>query len=197
VSDPSSPEKIQKFRYNGPSMLPTFKPGQVLYIRPQERAIQPGDVVVFNRENEYIVHRVIAVTPEGISTRGDNNPQGDPWLLTPDQVLGVVEKAEDWDKTHAVSGGTPALLKAKTRWGIKALFTRSLPWLGAPYRWLKARRWAAKIWHPSITQIQLQTNEGVMIKYLVRGKTVATWYPRPGRFICRRPYDLVIFPPKP
>jgi len=193
--DPSSPEELTKFHYKGPSMLPTFKPGQVLYIRPQERAIKPGDVVVFSRGNEYIVHRVIAVNPEGISTRGDNNPHDDLWLLTPDQILGVVEKTEDWDKAHAVRGGTPALLKAKTRWGIKALFTRSLPWLGAPYRWLKARRWAAKFWHPSVTQIQLQTNEGVMIKYLVLGKTVATWYPRSGRFICRRPYDLVIFPP--
>jgi len=195
VTDPSSPGKIQKFRYKGPSMLPTFKPGQMLYIRPEQRAIKPGDVVVFQKENEYIVHRVVSVTPEGISTRGDNNPHGDPWLLTPDQVLGVVEKAEDWDKAHAVRGGKTALLQAKARWTLKTVCTRSLPWLGAPYRWLKAKGWVKKIWHPPVTQVQLQTNEGTMIKYVVRGKTVANWYPRQQRFLCRRPYDLVITPP--
>jgi signal peptidase I len=176
-------------------MLPTFKPGQVLYIRPHERAIKPGDVVVFSRGNEYVVHRVIAISQDGISTRGDNNPYDDLWLLTPDQVLGVVEKAENWDKTRAVKGGTPALLKAKARWEFNALYTKSLPWMGAPYRWFKSIGWIHKVWHPQITRIQVHTSEGELIKYVVRGSTVATWYPQQNRFICRKPYDLVITSP--
>ncbi len=36
--------------------------------------MQPGDVVVYRKGDGYIVHRVHSVHPEGMYTRGDNNP---------------------------------------------------------------------------------------------------------------------------
>ena len=93
--------------YHGNSMLSILRPGDYLIIEPTSiAAIHPGDVVVYqgvNRSGEPddVVHRVVAVTPDGLVTRGDNNPQVDDALVTQDNLLGRV--------THvmaAVGGGT-------------------------------------------------------------------------------------------
>ena len=184
-----------KFRYTGSSMLPTFKPGQVLYVRPMVESPRPGDVVVYKSGKQIIVHRVKALQANGFITRGDNNPRDDT-PIKPQQIIGIVKKVDDWGRPRSVMGGRRGLWLAQLRWILQALYTNSLPWLGAPYRWLKARRWAGRIWQPHITTVQLQTQDGPMIKYVVLGKTVATWQPELKRFLCRRPYDLIIFPPE-
>ena len=40
-----------------------------------------------------VVHRVVRVTPAGISTLGDNNTQEDPFLLHPKSITGEVVAA--------------------------------------------------------------------------------------------------------
>jgi hypothetical protein len=187
--------KQKQFRYHGSSMRPTFKPGQVLYIRPEGHAVQPGDVVVYRKGEEYIVHRVSSVRSDGIHTRGDNSTREDDGPIPAEQIVGVVEKMDDWGNIHPVAGGEKGLSFVRLRWGLGGIFQKMLPWLGAPYRWLKAHRWVPRIWHPYITTLQLQTKNGSLVKYVVRGKTVATWQPELRRFTCRRPYDLIIFPP--
>lgn len=186
----------KKFRYRGLSMRSTFKPGQVLYMHPQAEGVQPGDVVVYRNGLEYIVHRVNSLQEDGIHTRGDNNPHEDEAPITSDQIIGVVEKVDDWGNSHAVTGGWKGLWLARLRWGTYSMFNKMLPWLGAPYRWLKAKRWVARFWHPRITIVHLQVENGIMVKYIVRGKTVATWQPKLSRFTYQRPYDLIIFPPE-
>ena len=169
--DPGSPK--ERFRYTGSSMVPTFKPGQVLYIRPVSRDIQPGDVIVYHRGDDYVVHRVHSVQPDGMRTRGDNNPIEDESPVPLENVIGVVEKVDDWGDIRPVTGGKKGLWQAQARWELRALNNRILPWLGAPYRLIKARRWVSKVWHPRITRIQLQTTSGMVIKYVSNGKTVA------------------------
>ena len=184
------------FIYHGLSMTPTFQPGQVLYVRPMAVMLLSGDVVVYKSGEKLIVHRIKAIQGEGIITRGDNNLDEDPYLVRPEQIIGVVESAGDWDRQRPVTGGRSGLYLALLRWSLLEVYTNSLPWLGAPYRWLKAQRWVGRIWHPRVTTVQLQSQDGLLIKYVVHGKTMATWQPELKYFICRRPYDLIIFPPE-
>ena len=74
-------------------MTPTFHPGQVLHINPQISGIAPGDVIVFQKQDDkdHAVHRVIAVTENGYITRGDNNLITDMAPVLPDQVVGRVK----------------------------------------------------------------------------------------------------------
>ncbi len=158
--------------------------------------MRPGDVVVYRKGAEYIVHRVRSLGPDGIHARGDNNRLEDEAPIPAEQILGVVDQADEGGILRPVRGGPTAFWSASLRWKAREIFQKMLPWLGAPYRWLKARQWIPRIWHPQIIKVSLRSANGGLIKYLVRGKVVATWQPGNGRFICRRPYDLVIPSPQ-
>jgi hypothetical protein len=177
-------------------MLPTFKPGEVLYLYPEVRAIEPGDIVVYNTGDGNVVHRVYSVTADGVMTRGDNNSSMDIWSIPFESILGVVECAEDWDETRHVTSGRRGLWRARVRWQWKSLVQRSLPLLGTPYRWLKASGWLARFWQPQVTFVRVNSAEAELVKYVVNGKTVAAFDLSSGHFTCRRPYDLIIFPPE-
>ena len=58
---------LDRFVYRGPSMAPTFRPGQVLHVYAEARDIAPGDVIVFHGQNGigHVVHRVISLSPDG------------------------------------------------------------------------------------------------------------------------------------
>lgn len=197
MSDSNNQQPVEKkFRYRGSSMLPTFKPGQVLYLRPEGYTPQPGDIVVYRSHGQYIVHRVKIVKDGNLVTRGDNNPRDDEFEVSIDQVVGVVDQKDDWGKNERVPGGSYALLRAMLRWKTREIFTKMLPVIGAPYRWLKASRLLKHIWNPQVTMVQMKTSNGDVVKYVVRGKTVATWHQQESRFQYKRPYDLVIFPPR-
>jgi signal peptidase I len=185
-------QEIKQFRYQGSSMHPTFKAGQVLYVRPKIRGIQAGDVIVFESDDEFVVHRVRSVTKNGVHTRGDNNPGDDRGLIPFERIVGVVDEVNDWGKVQKVSGGGKGLRFARFRWILNGMFRRILPGLGAPYRWLKGCGLIQSLWRPRIVQMRLKTSKGTIIKYLVGGKTVATWQPGISRFRCKKPYDLVI-----
>jgi len=72
------------------SMSPTIEAGDGYVIVPAD-GVGPGDIVTFWSEarGEYTTHRIVAETPEGFHTRGDNNP-------TTDQAAGYppVERAD-------------------------------------------------------------------------------------------------------
>ncbi len=78
-------------------MNPTFHDGHLLYVRPNVRDLSVGDVIVYqdpiNKVN--VVHRIVAVSEQGLITRGDNNPYDDPDPILIDQVVGKVDTAED------------------------------------------------------------------------------------------------------
>lgn len=80
--------------FKGPSMKRTLLPGDVVGIIPygQGQRLRCGDVAVFLHplHGEYVAHRVIMVSSAGVRTRGDNNLQNDPWILSESEVLGRV-----------------------------------------------------------------------------------------------------------
>jgi signal peptidase I len=184
------------FLYSGPSMQPTFRTGQMLYVRPDVKNVKPGDVVVYEQADRYIVHRVISVGEDGFITRGDNNQFADAGLVTPAQVIGRVEINEHRGGITPVQGGWLGLWLTDVGRAIRPFE----PWLllvfGWPYRLVKESRIVGRIWKPAISQIHLKNEAGALVKYLYRMKTVAIWNVSQKRFECRKPFDLVIFHPK-
>lgn len=99
----------QKYiNYIGPSMNPLLVNGDGLHIVPyNDRAIRPGDVVVFipTGTEKKIVHRVVSVDAQGIRTRGDNANTVDPWVLAPDNILGRVTYIQRKNERRPIFGG--------------------------------------------------------------------------------------------
>ena len=69
-------------RVDGYSMLPTLEGGDLVVIQNVPISqIHVGDIIVYNSlcstEGLSVVHRVVAITPGGLITKGDNNPYTD------------------------------------------------------------------------------------------------------------------------
>jgi signal peptidase I len=82
--------------YTGPSMNPTLRQPDLLIVVPYaDRPVRPGDVIYCRspEDGREVVHRVVCVVPDGIRTRGDNNPIDDPYLLQVADVAGRVVAA--------------------------------------------------------------------------------------------------------
>jgi len=77
--------------YTGASMLGVFTPGDDIAAEPVSfDSVEAGDVILFAdpaAPKKRLVHRVIAATPEGLHTQGDNNARPDPSILPPGTPL--------------------------------------------------------------------------------------------------------------
>jgi len=184
------------FRYTGTSMKSTFRIGGVLYVRPDVQDAKPGDVVVYEQEGRYIVHRVLSVGEDGYITRGDDNRFADPTLIAHRQIIGRVELREHQGAIASVQGGSRGLWLARLSFVGRRLEPSLRIAFGWPYRLLKVSRIMPRIWRPAIQQIHLKTDAGTLVKYIYRQKTVAVWEASQRRFECRKPFDLVISPPE-
>jgi len=82
------------------SMAPEFNIGDFVLVKAAS-SIKVGDIIVFHVPSPYeqntpspIVHRVVEIHEEnGVTyyrTKGDNNPDVDPWMVPKDNVIGVV-----------------------------------------------------------------------------------------------------------
>jgi signal peptidase len=74
------------------SMVPTFRPGDLVVDRPvASGGYAPGDVITFRHSAapDVVSHRMTARTAQGIHTKGDANRTADTWDIRPDQVEGV------------------------------------------------------------------------------------------------------------
>ncbi|MEJ2232921.1 MAG: signal peptidase I [Syntrophobacterales bacterium] len=183
--------------YKGPSMNPTLKPGDRLFITPCDgRKIQRGDVVVFTPPGaDYkVIHRAVSFEPQGIKTRGDNNNQVDPWLLRHDQILGRVFSAERGKRRRRIFGGAIGQLfgvairavhsidasvssrfrPAYDRLAVAGVFRRWLP------GWMKTK--AISLSHPAGMELQL----------LMGRRVIGRWLPGKSGWNIRRPFRLFV-----
>jgi signal peptidase I len=189
------------FIYNGASMAPLFKPGDLLCVRPFVFGeIQPGDIVVVNsgikvNKNEYVVHRVISFSPDSLITRGDNNLKVDELFTTQENLIGKVTSYERKNRPYKIRGGQSGLWFARIIYIRNKIwrFTKRLGWRA--YGQIRRSGWVARVWRPTITQIYLITDEGKMVKYRYGNHTVAHWWPQQARFKAVKPFDLVIRDP--
>jgi signal peptidase len=122
--------------YAGPSMNPTLREPDLLWVEPYgNRAVRAGDVVCYKspEENVNIVHRVVSVggrgiggLKDGIRTRGDNNPGPDTGVLAAGDLLGRVVSAQRGSQLRPVPGGVIGWRVAwsvrlrKVVWGVVA-----------------------------------------------------------------------------
>lgn len=184
--------------YNGASMAPWFKPGDMLCVNITSfLEIHPGDVIVFHLETEtketlYIVHRVISVENDGLTTKGDNNAMPDPSLVEPDNFTGRVSSFERQGRLHTVRGGAWGLLHGRV---IKVqkiilILTNRMGW--RIYRLVRRSGLVAKLWQPAISQIRFKTDHGPLIKYCHGNRTVAQWWPEQKYFEAVKLFDLLI-----
>jgi hypothetical protein len=106
--------------YVGPSMNPTLREPEIMEIRPYaSRPLRVGDVAFFlpSEADQPVVHRIVRVTPAGISTLGDNNTQEDTFLLQPKSIKGQVVAAWRGQKRRKIAGGLPGRLTSRRfRW---------------------------------------------------------------------------------
>jgi signal peptidase I len=185
-----------QFRYCGSSMLPIFRSGQRIHFRHETDTAVPGDVIVFfdPARKQPVVHRVVAVEPSGLITRGDHNLHCDASCVSRDRIIGIVEAAEDEKGIRKVIGGRRGLLAAKMRWMRSGLHAKIRLVLCGSYQYLvlssALSRRAKRFVRLHFEYITLQTPEGPVIKVLHRGRVIARSRPGSSAFVCRKPYDL-------
>lgn len=106
--------------YVGPSMNPTLREPEMMEILPYgNMAPRVGDVIFFlpPGADQPVVHRIVRVTPEGLSTLGDNNTEEDPYLLPPESLRGRVVAAWRGQNRRKIAGGWQGRLTSRWfRW---------------------------------------------------------------------------------
>jgi len=184
--------------YRGNSMKGTFRSGDCLVITAVLLSdICPGDIIIYRAPNhsgekDELVHRFVASTPNGLVTRGDNNPRVDTTLVTAENLMGRVTHVERNGITRPVRGGRLGLLHARL-FRFRLSVWKFIKRLGrVPYRRLRNSNLIPRLWQPNVTTLRFDTEKGSLVKYICNGRTVARWWQQRNRFECDKPYDLVI-----
>ena len=102
--------------YVGPSMNPILREPEIMEVVPYDcRPLCVGDVVFFLSPNadQPVVHRIVRMAPEGISTLGDYNTQEDTFLLQPRHIKGQVVAAWRGRKRRQIAGGLQGRLTSR------------------------------------------------------------------------------------
>jgi signal peptidase I len=193
-------QKIDSFFYSGRSMSGTFREGDRLKIEKSKiNEIKIGDVTVFvnTKEGEkesHFVHRVISLAGKRMITRGDNNPKSDEEPGSEINLIGRVTHYERIGKIHKVWNGRLGLLRARVLHGRLHVIRAAKFILRKPYRMIKKTGIVAQFWRPGIETFYFETQDGPLIKYIHKGRTVASCWVDSNRWWFRRPYDFVIGP---
>jgi hypothetical protein len=175
-------------------MNPLLKRGDTLLVAPcNPQEIHPGDVVLFpNSQGRQVVHRVVAITTEGVTTRGDNNPDVDNEAVAPHKIIGRVTAIQRQGRTLPISAEAPAtlyLLKAR-RWVDQVIFPMLQPvyhrlahsrlFQGRLAAWMKPRL------------IHFPHSEGTEWQLWLGNLLIGRKLPRQAHWSIRRPFLLFV-----
>jgi signal peptidase len=183
--------------YIGPSMNPLLVDGDGLHIVPyKDRTIRPGDVVVFIRPGgeTKIVHRIVSVDAKGIRTRGDNAPKVDPWMLTPDHILGRVTYIQRKNRRRSIAGGFVGQLEACS-FRCTRLFDTIVSFLLRPayrklYHLASLRKTLHGILKPRV--LSFGRPEGMELQLVVGRCLIGRRLPGEEHWEIRRPFRLCV-----
>jgi len=191
---PIEPESIT---YAGPSMNPILRAGDRLQIIPSgQEEIRRGDVIVFippGHETK-VVHRVVSVGSQAFRTRGDSCPQVDPWVLSPDQILGRVAYAYRGDRHLRVFGGPTGQFYALTLRAVHAIDFTVSSMIHPLYRRLARSGFLGRWLHGSIkTRVLSFDRPGGRELHLLLGRCViGRRLPGEAHWQIRRPFRLFV-----
>ena len=161
-----------------------------------------GDVVVYHRKTdlgiqEEIAHRVVEIKPGGVVVQGDKNAMPDQALVTETNYVGRVSFILRASKLIIVKGGFWVDLQYSVKRKIRATCRLLFFLVRHPgkkvYAWFRKTGLVAKLWRPSMKKVQLRTNNGPLIKYIIYNRTVARYWPEENLFKCIKPYDLLFY----
>jgi len=191
------PEKMFFAAYAGPSMNPTLREPEMMEIMPYDRRpLRVGDVVFFLplRTDQPVVHRIIRVTPAGISTFGDNNTHEDTFLLQSGNIKGRVVAAWRGQKRRKISGGLQGRLKSCWLHWRQTLDHGLSPLLHPLYRALSQRgviaRFLPAAFRPRVVIFHTQGRDQFQ---LLLGKRIIGRYDEHRRqWRIRRPFQLFV-----
>jgi hypothetical protein len=181
----------------GVSMQPTLKEPDLLEIRPYGgRSVQRGDIVCYSLDGvqPVVVHRVVSITPAGIRTCGDNNPQEDVVLLQAADILGQVVAVWRRQRRRRVSA---AWQWRVARW--EARFVRlvnrwSTALLADAYRAIGQsgvlRRLTPVRLRPRVVCFRCQNQ--TFIKLMMGKCMIGQYHIRENRWHIRRPFRLLV-----
>jgi hypothetical protein len=81
-------------------MMPTLRQGDIVNVAPR-KSWRPGDIILVQRDQEMILHRVLANTAWGIITKGDALDHFDP-PVAQTEILGLAVSRERQGKEKAL-----------------------------------------------------------------------------------------------
>ena len=183
--------------YSGSSMYPTLREPEMMEILPYGRQpVREGDVVFFRSPDggPPVVHRVVRIATEGLTTRGDNNPAADAFRLPPGNIQGRVVAIWRGSKRRTITGGRPGLLRGRfLHWRLR-LGQRALPALHPLYRGLSRRGWMARLLPPRFRpRIVVFHTRGQDQHLLLLGKRLIGRYDDDRRqWQIKRPFHLIV-----
>jgi signal peptidase I len=176
-------------------MTPFFSNGDFLFVRSVPRnGLLMGDVVVFTSSEftGHVVHRIVALTDKNFITQGDHSPLRDVVPIAFEQIIGKVDLVENKHGICRVPNGILGLSMAGA-WRLMYILDhwfRHVFWM--PYDSIREKRLTKRFWFPKIVKLRVQSEYGPLFKFIHRNRTVAVWDPSCRRFVCSKPFDLII-----
>jgi signal peptidase I len=183
--------------YYGSSMNPTLREPEMMEVVPcGYRPLRVGDVVYFLRpgSDRPVVHRVIRVVTEGISTRGDNNTREDAFLLLPKDVIGRVVASWRGQKSRKIAGGFRGCWTMYWLHWRRLLDRRVSPLLHPLYHALSCRgrvvKWLPSSFRPRIVVFRVKGEDRKRV--LLGERVIGRYDERTRRWRIRRPFRLLM-----
>ena len=141
-----------------------------------------------------LVHRVVCVTPAGITTLGDNNVRQDPFVLRPEQIQGQVVAAWRGQKRRKIAGGLRGRLKGRALcWGL-GFYRKTFPALTPLYASLSRRGWIARLlpraFRPRIVAYHVRGQDHYQL--LLGRRVIGRYDNRLQEWQIQRPYHLIV-----
>jgi hypothetical protein len=177
-------------------MNPTLREPEMMEIVPcGNRPLRVGDVVFFLPPGSVypVVHRVVRVMPDGISTRGDNNSREDDFLLRPENIRGRVVAARRGRKRRKVAGGFRGCW-TMYRFQLRRLFDRGVsPLLHPLYHALSRRgiaKWLPASFRPRVVVFRVKGEDRQQL--LLGERVIGRYDERTRQWRILRPFRLLV-----
>jgi len=193
----NAPEAMFVAAYAGSSMVPTLREPAMMEIVPYgQRPVRVGDVVFFQPPDggQPVVHRVVRISPEGLTTLGDNNPAADAYQLQPECIQGRVTAAWRGQKRRMITGGRRGHLYSLGLRLLLGLWRRASRRLLPIYQRLSRRGWIARRvparFRPRIVVFHNRGHE--QLQLLLGKRLIGRYDPDRQQWQIQRPFHLLV-----